>query len=102
MSARAVRPGQGCVRDETRDDRLGSKGRVVRWTEEGFELQCLVCREFWPLTAEFWRYRAIARCRGCYRETHRRAQAQRRTDPAVMAEHVARYRAERRARRGAA
>lgn len=98
---RTTRPGQGKVRREQTDRRVGSRGRVVRWTDTGFEMQCLGCSSFLPLDVEFWRVPAIARCLVCWREAERTRQAAARRDPAVYAEHLERYRVERRARRAA-
>jgi hypothetical protein len=39
----------------------------VRYRPEGFELQCSYCREFLPLTVEFWRVTSgLARCKACW------------------------------------
>jgi hypothetical protein len=40
----------------------------VRSGELGFEGQCDGCREFWPITAEFWpvKKRLVRLCRACY------------------------------------
>lgn len=101
LRRRPARQGQGSVRDERSDTRLGSKGRTVRLTPDGFEMQCLACRDFWPLEAAFWPPRAISRCLACHREKTRIHLSALRRKPGVLAEHVARYRAERRARRAA-
>lgn len=93
------RPGQGRVRDESTDRRIASKGRSIRWVTEGPELQCPWCREFWPLTSEFWMSSRLYKCLACRREETRARMAALRSDPATLMEHAARLRAERRARR---
>lgn len=61
--------GVGAVREETRDRRLGgSNRRRVRFTDAGFELQCLACFEWWPISTDFWRPPALARCKACRNE----------------------------------
>jgi hypothetical protein len=57
----------------------------VRWREEtGFEGRCDYCRDWWPLTLEFWQPRwSMARCRACinlWRRTYQNAKY--RDDPA--------------------
>ena len=43
----------------------------IRYREE-FELQCQMCRDWWPVTLEFWRpNRGLARCLACHREVDR-------------------------------
>ncbi len=56
----------------------------VRWREDtGFEGRCDYCREYWPLTLEFWQVSKVSMrsCKACIREYYRVAQARRREDP---------------------
>lgn len=72
----------------------------VRYRDDtGFEGRCDTCREYWPLTAEFWVFgRGFRTCRGCYNERsngydRRRARL---PSPETRARDAARKRAERR------
>lgn len=46
----------------------------VRWRDDtGFEGQCEVCREYWPLDQEFWQLpKGFRRCRACHLEARAR------------------------------
>lgn len=60
----------------------------VRWREDtGFEGRCDYCREYWPLTLDFWKVskQSMRICRACLNEYHRLAQARRRQDPVKRA-----------------
>lgn len=64
----------------------------VRWTMDGFEMQCRMCRDWWPLSivdgrSEFWDSRwGLRRCRACILATRRAYQSERyHKDPAYRA-----------------
>lgn len=45
-----------------------------RWSDDSdaFELRCRRCREWWPLTWEFWRYgKPLTQCWACLKEVQR-------------------------------
>jgi hypothetical protein len=43
--------------------------RIVRYrADTGFEMQCALCRSWWPLALEYWNVRAgLVRCKSCWR-----------------------------------
>lgn len=43
---------------------------------EGFEGQCEYCRDWWPLTVEFWYPKhGLRRCKACWAAYHRQHEA---------------------------
>lgn len=40
----------------------------------GMEHRCWDCREYWPLTPEFWDMKSFVRCRACWRKYKNRKQ----------------------------
>ena len=54
---------------------MGARGTMhaeVRWREDtGWEFHCGTCRQWWPLTDEFWRRDRMSRCRACWIEYQR-------------------------------
>ncbi len=53
--------------------------RIVNYDEA--ELYCNGCREWYPMTLEFWVRDKMSRCRACDRERARLYEARRRLDP---------------------
>lgn len=43
--------------------------RIVRYRDDtGFEMQCALCRGWWPLSLEYWTPKSgLVRCKGCWR-----------------------------------
>jgi hypothetical protein len=43
--------------------------RIVRYrADTGFEMQCALCRSWWPLAVEYWNVKAgLVRCKSCWR-----------------------------------
>lgn len=73
-----------------------------RWREDGWQLQCRTCGDWWPLTVEFYDPKhGTARCRACWAEYQRQYQRGRRLDEGVVtgirAARRAKYRANREA-----
>src|SRR3990167_11301192 len=72
----------------------------IRYREDGWEYRCETCRDWWPLSLEFWRPRnGMVRCRTCW-TLYKRLRAREYTaDVAVRAvrneANRARYRANR-------
>ena len=65
----------------------GRQTQHVRWsaTEEEWQHRCGECRQWWPLTFDFWTPRhGMARCKACWAEYQRLYQAERRGDPEVV------------------
>jgi hypothetical protein len=77
---------------------------TVRWSGAEWEYRCPTCREFWPLTSEFYTpSHGMARCRACWREYQMLYQRRRREDPEVVvgirASQRAKYQADKERRR---
>jgi hypothetical protein len=46
----------------------------VRYRDDtGLELRCQACKSYWPLTREFWDFRAFRRCRACVQQAKNKA-----------------------------
>lgn len=65
----------------------GSAHRTMRYRDDsGFEAKCLYCREWWPLTLEYWRPKGgLARCASCWTLYKRLNMAGRRADELIRA-----------------
>lgn len=67
---------------------LGRHTQPVRWSasEDEWQHRCGECRQWWPLTFDFWYPRhGMARCKACWTEYQRLHQARRRGDPEIVA-----------------
>ena len=58
--------------------------RRLRFKDGDFQLRCEYCREYWPLTVEFWKPKhGTRRCKGCWAEYARHWQARFQQEPGV-------------------
>ena len=71
-SAVVPEPRKGSKTTPPRGARAVSGYRVVaaQMTQEGIEIRCSLCGDFWPATGEFYRD-TLARCRACSFEVQR-------------------------------
>jgi len=61
-----------------------SSHAAVRWTPDGYEMRCSLCREWWPLDADHWQPRhGMRRCLSCQRAYKAAKMAGYREDAAV-------------------
>jgi hypothetical protein len=59
--------------------------QAPRYREDGWELRCRTCGDWWPLTTEFYDPKhGTVRCRACWREYQRLYQQGARLDPSVV------------------